>query len=167
MERSKDREADMDSKRDELIALATFMPEPALWTAYVVLKTVREIYDASHSDRRAALSQQAQAAKVIDIGRWRTQHRDCATAQQEPADEIPAAEANATPGPSAPADDLRHRRIAEAEERTSRLSEQISRAAANGHPTRVAEDLFSTFLQSLSLMRDGTGASGRMHATPT
>jgi hypothetical protein len=64
-------------------------------------------------------------------------------------------------------DDVRHRRIAEAEERTSRLSEQISRAAAKGLPTQIAEDLFSTFLQSLRLLRDGTGASGEMRATST
>jgi hypothetical protein len=152
----------MDSKRKELIALATFMPEPALWTAYVVLKTVQEIYDAGDSDHRTAASQQAQDGNVVDISRWRTPHGAAAPPEQEPAEKpcVP-------PGQSTEMDDVRHRRIAEAEERTSRLSEQISRAAAKGLPTQTAEDLFSTFLQSLRLLRDGPGASDGMRAAST
>jgi hypothetical protein len=138
----------MNSQRKELIALATFMPEPALWTAYIVLKTVREIYDAGGAGHDEAAPQQSEPTNVIDIRSGRRSQAEPASAKQddEVADAVKAVL-------SVQIDEARSRRIAEGQERLERLSGQISAAAAKGHSTEIAEELFLTFLQSLNLMQ--------------
>jgi hypothetical protein len=138
----------MSSIRKELIALATTMPEPGLWTAYVTLKTVKEICDASETQGEEAVPHQSRTSNVIDIRSGR--EIDC-----EPMDDgnEPLAPIESHKLQSI-ADSARDGLVADGAKHLQVLCRHIDRAETKGQSTKLGNELFQTFLQSLNLMHD-------------
>ncbi len=133
----------MSRMRNELIALATGMPEPGLWTGYIVLRTVKEICDAGEAAEDRA-SPQSQSSNVIDMRSRR---------------EFAPEEVETHPPPHADSRNVQYLAdvaqsdfVAEGMRHAQQLSDQITQAEAQGHPTKLADELFCTFLQSIGLI---------------
>lgn len=139
----------MNSTRKDLIALASTMPEAALWTAYIVLKAVENTHDSVDKEHDAQPPDPAPGSNIIDIRDARAAHP-----QQTRADTIRETYAtSAIRPPVSETPGLEQRRIAEGVGRIQDLRRQIKRAEAMGQSTDLAEGLLSTFIQSLALMR--------------
>ena len=133
----------MDRMRKELIELATGMPEPGIWTGYIVLRTVKEVCDAAERD--VASSRQSQRSNVIDM---RTR-RSPVLKWDENDLSTPFGSRHVQYLADVAQSDFVARGMGHAQE----LCRQIACAEAKGHPTEIADDLFHTFLQSLGLIR--------------
>ena len=134
----------MNRIRKELIALATGMPEPGLWTGYIVLRTVKDICEAG--EKKAEDRASRQASNVIDM---RTKH--CLAPERVERDSPARVDGRNVQFFS---DIVQDSFVLKGMRHAQQLCDQITDAEAKGRSTRLADELFYTFVQSVGLIEN-------------